>query len=117
MLSIQKGIPPAARYIAFTQKEQMIRSLFLNLQLKSGLDIQQFQTRFHENPLDTFAPLIEKLSEYGCIEVDKHSLHLTPNGSYFVEDVCDYIMDKIVQDEPGNYVRAPHSEGRTSKRL
>ena len=117
MLSIQKGIPPIARYIAFNQKEQMTRSLFLSLQLKSGLDIQQFQTRFHENPLDTFAPLIEKLSEYGCIEVDKHSIHLTTNGSYFVEDVCDYIMDNILQDESGDHVRTPHSEGRTSKRL
>jgi oxygen-independent coproporphyrinogen III oxidase len=117
MRSIQRGIPPAARYIAFTHKEQMIRSLFLRLQIKSGLDLQQFQTRFHENPLDTFASLIEELSEYGCLEVDTHSLHLTANGSYFVEDVCDYIMDKILQDEPKDYVRAPHSEGRTSKRL
>ena len=117
MLSIQKGIPPAARYIALTQKEQMIRSLFLSLQLKCGLDIQQFQTRFHENPLDTFASLIERLSEYGCVEVDKHSLHLTPNGSYFVEDVCDYIMDKVLQSESEDHVRAPHSEGRTSERL
>jgi len=113
MLSIQKGIPPVARYVAFTQQEQKIRFLFLSLQLKSGLCIQQFQTRFHEKPMDTFASLIEELSEYGCIEVDKYSIHLTPNGSYFVEDVCDYIMDKVLH----GHVRAPHSEGRTSQRL
>ena len=116
-LSIQKGIPPIARYIALTPKEQMIRSLFLRLQLKNGLDIEQFQNRFHENPLDTFPLLIEKLMEYGCVEVNKHFLRLTSNGSYFVEDVCDYIMDNILRGEPGGHVRGPHSEGRTSERL
>jgi len=117
LLSIKKGIPPAVRYIALTKREQMYRSLFLNLQIRAGLDLQQFQRRFHENPLDTFAPLIATLREYGCVNVDERSLHLSRYGSYFVEDVCDYIIDAALKEESGSLARAPHSTGRTSDRL
>jgi len=116
-LSIQKGIPPAVRYVALTKKEQMYRSLFLNLQIRSGLDIQQFRSRFHENPLDVFAELIGTLEGYGCIAVGENSIHLSRHGSYFVEDICDFVVDRALKEESDELVRAPHSTGRTSDRL
>ena len=116
-LSIKKGIPPAVRYIALTKKEQMYRSLLLNLQIRTGLDTREFQHRFKEDPRDTFAPLIAALGEYGCVNVDENSIRLSRYGSYFVEDVCDYIVDAALKEESDSLVRAPHSTGRTSSRL
>jgi oxygen-independent coproporphyrinogen-3 oxidase len=110
-LMIGKGIPPVGRRISLTLKEQMYRSLFLSLQLKSGLDIRQFQKRFHENPLVVFAPLLAKLHEYGCIEQAAGSVRLTRYGAWFVEDVCDYITDAALREESNDLVRSPHSTG------
>lgn len=117
LLSIRKGIPPAVRYIALTRKEQMYRSLFLNLQIRMGLDIEQFQHRFNEDPRKTFAHLVATLGQYGCLTVDESSIRLSCYGSYFVEDVCDHIIDTALKEESDDLVRAPHSTGRTSDRL
>jgi oxygen-independent coproporphyrinogen-3 oxidase len=116
-LSIKKGIPPAVRYIALTKREQMYRSFLLNLQFRAGLDTRRFQRRFEEDPRDVFAPLIAVLGEYGCVNVEENSIHLSQYGSYFVEDVCDYIVDAALKEESDSLVRAPHSTGRTSGRL
>ena len=117
LLSIRKGIPPIGRYISLTKKEQMYRSLLLNLQVGAGLDTKQFQRRFQEDPRDVFAPLIASLREYGCLHVDDDSIHLSHYGSYFVEDVCDFVVDAALMEDSNSLVRAPHSTGRTSKRL
>jgi coproporphyrinogen III oxidase-like Fe-S oxidoreductase len=116
-LMIGKGVPPIGRYISLTKREQMYRSLFLGIQLKSGLDVKMFHARFQENPHLVFGPLLAKLQKCGCIAQDEASIHLTQYGAYFVEDVCDYIIDTALREESNDLVRAPHSTGRTSSRL
>ena len=110
-LMIHKGAPPAARSLTLTTREQMYRTLFLSLQLRSGLDVRKFQERFHENPLVLFGSLLAKLQEYGCIEQDAQSVRLTQYGAWFVEDVCDYITDVALREESNDLVRSPHSTG------
>ncbi len=117
MLSIKKGIPPAVRYISLSKKDQMYRSLILSLQLKRGLDINRFQRRFHEQPLDTFRSLVERLTACGCLDIDEDAIRLSRYGAYFVEDVCDMIIDTALQEESDHLVREPHSTGSTSDRL
>lgn len=115
---VRKQLPPVGRYIFLTEREQMYRSFFLNLQFQRGLDIKAFEKRFEEDPLKTFSPLIEKLIQYGCIEQKDDFIRLTKYGAYFVEDVCDYIIDTLLKEGNQPVVRAPHSEGgRPSKRL
>jgi len=115
---IKKGQLPIGRYVFLTEREQMYRSLFLNLQFKKGLEIQQFQERFHADPQIVFAPLIAELSEYSCIRHEENSIRLTKYGAYFVEDVCDFITDTLLKEESSSAIRAPHSEGgRPSNRL
>ncbi|MBU0729355.1 MAG: coproporphyrinogen III oxidase family protein [Proteobacteria bacterium] len=116
-LMTDKGIPPVGRYISLTKREQMYRTFFLSLQIKSGLDVKLFNDRYHEKPLDVFGALIKKLSEYDCIQQDEDSISLTRYGAYFVEDVCDRIIDTALKEESDDLVRAPHSEGCTSSRL
>ncbi|MBI3377215.1 MAG: radical SAM protein [Nitrospirae bacterium] len=114
---IRKEGLPIGRYISLTPREQMYRSLLLNIQVKRGLDIKQFQDRFTADPLDVFSSLFSRLSEYGCLKQEGGAINLTKYGAYFVEDVCDYIIDAVLKEESKSLARTPHSEGGTSSRL
>ncbi len=61
--------------------------------------------------------MFSKLEEYRCLEQDKSSIRPTTYGAYFVEDICDYVIDWALGEESENLVRAPHSEGSKSSRL
>lgn len=108
---IDKQIPPVARVIHLTKQERMFRSLILGLQLKRGLDTAHFQKTYGESAQKVFFALLAKLEEYGCVNNNADYISLTQYGAYFVEDVCDYIIDTALKDEPGDVVRAPHSGG------
>jgi len=114
-----KGMPPIARYMVLTKKEQMYRSLFLNIQIKKGLNLKEFTNRFEENALETFSPLIKLLTEYGCVQTDKSSIRLTKYGRYFVEDVCCFIIDNALREDEdyANLIRIPHSSGAPASSL
>jgi len=114
---VRKGISPIGRFITLTPKEQMYRSLLLQLQLKAGLDIQQFTQRFGQDPREVFAAILKKLADFGCLEHVAGRVRLTEYGAYFVEDVCDYITDMALREESEFLVRTPHSDGGTSARL
>jgi oxygen-independent coproporphyrinogen III oxidase len=109
---IDKGIPPIGRYIALSKQERMYRSLILSLQLKKGLNIQRFHDMYRENPFEVFGPLVLKLEDLGCLYRDVDSVRLTQYGAYFVEDVCDCIIDAALREESSGLVRAPHSGGQ-----
>lgn len=114
---IRKGGLPIGRYVALTEREQMFRSLLLGLQLGEGIDISRFQSRFGADPRDVFSRLLSELGDFGCLLQEDGSVRLSKYGAYFVEDVCDYIMDAVLAEESGHLERAPHSEGGTSARL
>ncbi|ABL00086.1 coproporphyrinogen-III oxidase family protein [Pelobacter propionicus] len=113
---VDKGIPPVGRYIMLSRRERMYRRLILSLQLKGGLDISRFHASFGESPLDVFSPLVSKLADLGCLCQEDESLRLTRLGAYFVEDVCDCIIDSALQEESRGLVRAPHSGGSMFRR-
>ena len=112
---LNKGIPPIGRYIPLTKNERMYRTFILNIQLTSGLDLKSFQQSYGEDAKVVFGPLLAKLAECGCTRQDADSISLTRYGAYFVEDVCDCVIDHALKQE--GQVRAPHSEGSSSSRL
>jgi len=116
---IEKGVAPIARYMVLNKKEQMHRSLFLNLQVRDGLDTRSFEARFGEDALVEFSALLDRLDKCGCIEVDDSSIRLSRYGRYFVEDVSCFIIDQAIQcGEYGEQIkRMPHSSGAFSERL
>lgn len=114
---VRKGIPPIGRRIDLTDKEQMYRSLILGLQIRDGVDLGVFRARYGVEAAPVFARLFAELTDLGCLEVDAEAVRLAGCGAYFVEDVCDFIIDVALREEPGGLVRAPHSEGSRSVRL
>jgi oxygen-independent coproporphyrinogen-3 oxidase len=115
---IDKGVFPLARYMALNKKEQMYRSLFLNIQIKKGLDLRLFNDRFGKSALEVFSSLLERLAGYGCITADDSSIKLSKYGRYFVEDVCCFIIDDALKesDYHAQFKRKPHSSGAFSAR-
>lgn len=114
---LRNGALPVGRYVELTQKEQMYRSLLLSLQLRSGLDRARFRQRFGTEPQELFAELLTRLDDYGCLVQEDASIRLSKYGAYFVEDVCDAIIDAVMKEQSRGLARTPHSEGGTSARL
>lgn len=108
---IKKGKIPFGRYMPLDKKARMYRTFFLTLQFRSGLNIQEFKDEFGTDPVELFSPIINKMEGLNCMEVDEKSIKLTEYGAFFVEDVCDYIVDVILKEDGGSEKRAPHSEG------
>jgi len=114
---LNKNILPVGRFISFSKKDQMYRSLFLRLQFKKGLSLIAFKERFNENALNVFDTLIEKLKRYDCIQISEDHIHLTESGAFFVEDVCDFIIDHALKLESKDLQRNPNSLGSKSSRI
>jgi len=108
-----KGMLPAARYMVLNKTEQMYRSLFLSLQMKKGLDLAGFSSRFGESAPSVFSSLLQRLTDYGCVVVDDSSIRLRKYGRYFVEDVCCLIIDHALREwgDAAHLGRIPHSSG------
>jgi oxygen-independent coproporphyrinogen-3 oxidase len=114
---LEKGILPIGRFISLGKRDQMYRSLLLRIQLKNGIDKKWFQEKFSLDPSEVFGELFAKLTDLGCLEGANGAIRLTKYGAYFVEDICDSIIDAALKDESEFLVRTPHSEGKTSSRL
>jgi oxygen-independent coproporphyrinogen-3 oxidase len=114
---VAKGIPPIGRNIVLTRREQMFRTLILSIQLAAGLNLESFRRRYAEEPLALFGPLFAKLERLGCLQTTTEAARLTEYGAYFVEDVCDCIIDEALKEDADGAVRIPHSEGSRSARL
>lgn len=114
---LDRGQPPIGRFIPLSKRDQMYRTIFLSLQRKSGIRCREFQDRYDVAPRDAFAALFDGLLKYDCIVVDESSIRLSQYGAYFVEDICDYIMDYALTEESTSLERTPNSAGSTSARL
>lgn len=114
---LDKGLPPIGRHITLTKREQMFRTLILNIQLAAGLDLERFRRRYADEPQQVFGGLFAKLQRLGCLETTADAVRLTGYGACFVEDVCDCIIDEALREESDGAVRIPHSEGSRSARL
>jgi oxygen-independent coproporphyrinogen-3 oxidase len=108
-----KGMFPVARYMFLNKNEQMYRSLFLHIQIRRGLDPRSFGSRFGEDAVAVFSSLLKRLTECGCVVVDEAGIRLSKHGSYFVEDVCCFIIDHALREWGGDmpFERISHSAG------
>ncbi|MCP3898116.1 MAG: coproporphyrinogen III oxidase family protein [Desulfobacteraceae bacterium] len=114
---IEKDVLPIGRYIKLSKNDQMYRTLFLNLQTLKGLSLTEFKERFNENGLDVFENLLSDLKEFDLVKINDTSIRLTESGAFFVEDVCDFIIDFALKLESKDLKRNPNSLGTTSARL
>ena len=117
MKILNKDILPIGRYIPLTIKYRMFRSMLLRIQLKDGMDKEWFRHKYGTELSEILGELIGKLSALRCVEEVDGSVRLTKYGAYFVEDVCDMIIDFALREESELLTRTPHSEGKKSSRI
>jgi oxygen-independent coproporphyrinogen-3 oxidase len=108
---VEGGPSAVGRCRFLTPRDQMYRSLFLNLQTAAGLDRGRFQTRFGEDPVSAFPRILPPLEALGCVEADANAVRLSRNASYFFEDICCYIMDAALAADYPQFARAPFTYG------
>lgn len=115
---IDRGDPAIARSLSLSRQDQMYRAVFLNLQLKRGVDVEDLDRRFPERSHE-LTPLFDDLETRGCVTRDGAMVRLTRYGRYFVEDVCCAVIDYALQQcgYPPSYRRMPHSAGSRTARL
>ncbi|MBM4243716.1 MAG: radical SAM protein [Deltaproteobacteria bacterium] len=115
---IDRGDPAIARSLALGSQDQMYRAVFLRLQLKRGVDLDEIDRRFPQSSHE-LTPLLDDLEAHGCVSRDGATARLTRYGSYFVEDVCCAVIDYALQrcGYPPSYRRMPHSAGSRTARL
>ena len=99
------------------RREAMYRRLLLRLQLRDGLDRAEFQADFGEDPRVAFGNLLPQLEVLGCVEQTPTAVRVTRSGGFFVEDVCDRVVDAAMREQAGDHLRHSHSEGSADWRL
>ena len=112
---LERGPHAVVRHQIIPDVDQMYRSLYLNLQLKSGLQRAPFRKRFGKDVDEAFPTILPRLEELGIIEIDADAVRYSPMGSYFFEDACCFIMDAALEAEYPHLVRSPFAYGKSEE--
>jgi len=93
--SVEKNELPIKKYQILSSEEQIFRTLFLGLQTKAGVSIDELKSRFGENCYDILSKTISTLKSYKLIVENDKYLRLTKDyGRYFVEDISCFIVNE-----------------------
>lgn len=112
-----RGMPPIGRFMVLTPRDQMFRSMFLGLQFRDGVQRATFETRFGQDPTQSFGPMVSRLVALGCMEVTEDAVRLTRLGRTFVEDVSCFIIDSALDEEVAGQPRLSHGTSTASARI
>ena len=93
--SLERNIMPIWNFRVFSNLEQAYRTLLLRLQTKAGITTKELKDRFGAGNYNAINLTINKLKDYELIIDNGGVVRLTDSyGRYFVEDICDLIMDE-----------------------
>lgn len=88
--SLKKSELPIAFRENLTTDELIFEYIFMNLRLRSGINLPDFKDRFGVDYVDKFAAKIERLAEDKLIELDNQNLKLTERGWLLADSVAAY---------------------------
>ncbi len=75
-----QGSRPIGEILELTQEEQISETMFMNLRLLSGVNIESFKKRFGISPIDKYYNEIKKLTEMDLLQVNENIIRLTRKG-------------------------------------
>jgi len=87
---IKKGELPVDFRENLSTNELMFEYIFMNLRLRSGINLPDFQDRFGVDYLDKFADKVRRLSEDQLIELENENIKLTETGWLLADSVAAY---------------------------
>lgn len=77
---ISQGELPVAGYEDRDLTERMDETVMLGLRLLDGVDVEAFRRSFDKSLVDEYGETIDRLSEWGLLEIDDRHMRLTPRG-------------------------------------
>jgi len=96
--SLKDGNKPIAGQEILSPDQQLLEFIYLNLRTTGGIDLQQFENRFHIPFLKRFNKVVDKLQNnqdgelYHC---KGNRFILTPPGLVLFDEICQYFADEI----------------------
>lgn len=78
--AVARGELPIEGREGLTEDERMDDTLMLGLRLTAGVSLSDFRRRFGRELLAVYGDTVERLTEWGLVEVVDGSLRLTPRG-------------------------------------
>lgn len=87
---LAKGQLPIGFQEDLTDEDLMFEYIFLNLRMRDGIDLTDFQSRFGIDYGDKFSTKIQYLSDNNFIEMDGHHLRLSERGWMLADSISTY---------------------------
>ncbi len=84
---IEHGESAIAERVSLDDEDRQSESLFLQLRLKGGIDLNEHRQRFGVNVLDRYRDELERLSEAGLIELSDERLAISRKGKVLANEV------------------------------
>lgn len=86
---------PIDRFRLSSGGARVFRTLLLRLQAREGVEIEELKVRFGADGFEPANAVVERLKDYELATEKGGVIRLTqPQGSYFVEDICQLIRDE-----------------------
>ena len=95
--SIKKGELPIERYKILNHRDMALRSFFLSLLFKKGVNKKNFSQKYGFSINEYFGNFIKKFKKLKLIEENSRCVKLTKIGSYFVHDICWLFLEDIYE--------------------
>jgi oxygen-independent coproporphyrinogen-3 oxidase len=87
---LKKGNLPIDFQENISEEDLMFEYIFLNLRLRNGINLSDFQNRFGLDYLKKFSSKIQYLSDNKLVESNDHHLRLTDKGWMLADSIAAY---------------------------
>jgi oxygen-independent coproporphyrinogen-3 oxidase len=84
---VEDGASPVNEHTELTDDDRQSEALFLQLRLKSGVDLQRHEAEFGVDVLRRYASDLDRLNEAGLIEVSDGALRISRAGTVLANEV------------------------------
>lgn len=85
--AVEKGDLPIAEREILNRRQQMAETIFLGLRLLRGLSLKEFKNRFGEDLVEVYKEEVERLTDWGLVEIRGNYLCLTEKGLPLANEV------------------------------
>ena len=92
---INKGIKPISEDEQLNDEQQMIEALYLGLRQSDGINLKNFQKKFHIDFKLYFHTALDRFEAENWIKMDNHKCQLTLEGMLFVDSIVNDLVELI----------------------
>ncbi len=88
--SLRRNILPVSEQETLDDRLLEFEYVFLHLRLKDGINLTEYQRRFHKNFVQSYHTSLHKLQQAGLLEMQQDQLKLTERGWLLADEVSSF---------------------------